>query len=105
MTAMRHWSLRQQVTLLVGVLCLALVCILAAGAAYIAQSRVRQIVMENETQDAVLTASLLDRGMFERFREARNLAAMPPLKDIWAGDPAVIRQVLEQLRTSYPDYA
>ena len=30
---------------------------------------------------------------------------MPPLKDIWAGDPAVIRQVLEQLRTSYPDYA
>jgi hypothetical protein len=39
MIAMRHWSLRQLITLLVGVLCLALVCILAAGAASIAQSR------------------------------------------------------------------
>ncbi|MEE1612905.1 sensor domain-containing diguanylate cyclase [Microvirga sp. CF3016] len=105
MVAMRHWSLRQQVTLLVGVLCLALVCVLAAGAAYIAQSRVRQIVMSNEAHDAALTTSTLDRGMFERYREIRNLAAMPPLKDIWRGDPTVIRQVLEQLRTSYPDYA
>ncbi|WP_201834603.1 hypothetical protein [Microvirga zambiensis] len=85
MIAMRHWSLRQQITLLVGVLCLALVCILAAGAAYIAQSRVRQLVMDNEAQDAILTANILDRGMFERFREARNLAAMPPLQDIWTG--------------------
>jgi diguanylate cyclase (GGDEF)-like protein len=105
MIAMRHWSLRQQVTLLAGVLCLALVCALAAGAAYIAQSRVRQIVMNNEAHDAALTTSILDRGMFERYREVRNLAAMPPLKDIWTGDPAMIRQVLEQLRTSYPDYA
>jgi diguanylate cyclase (GGDEF)-like protein len=102
---MRHWSLRQQVTLLIGVLCLALVCVLAAGAAYISQSRVRQIVMNNEAHDAALTTSILDRGMFERYREVRNLAAMPPLKDIWAGDPAAVRQVLEQLRTSYPDYA
>lgn len=105
MVAMRHWSLRQQVTLLVGVLCLALVCVLAAGAAYIAQSRVRQIVMSNEAHDAALTTSILDRGMFERYREIRNLAAMPPLKNIWTGDPAMVRQVLEQLRTSYPDYA
>jgi Tfp pilus assembly protein PilN len=71
---MRHWSLRQQVTLLVGVLCLALVCALAAGAAYIAQSRVRQIVMSDEAHDAALTTSILDRGMFERYREVRNLA-------------------------------
>jgi len=102
---MRHWSLRQQVTLLVGVLCLALVCALAVGAAYIAQSRVRQIVMDSEAHDAAFTTSILDRGMFERYQEVRNLASMPPLKSIWAGDPATIRQVLEQLRTSYPDYA
>ncbi len=105
MIAIRHWSLRQQITLLVGVLCLALVCALAAGAAYIAQSRVRQIVMNNEAHDAALTASILDRGMFERYREVSNLASMEPLKTIWTGDPAVIRQVLEQLRSSYPDYA
>ncbi len=105
MMAMRHRSLRQQVTLLVGILCFALVCILAAGAAYIAQSRVRDIVMGHEAQQAALIANSLDRGMFERYREARNLAVMPALKAIWTGDPATIRQTLEQLQSSYPDYA
>lgn len=61
--------------------------------------------MGNEAHDAALTTSILDRGMFERYREVRNLAAMPPLKDVWTGDPEVIRQVLEQLRATYPDYA
>jgi diguanylate cyclase (GGDEF)-like protein len=105
MMAMRHRSLRQQVTLLVGILCFALVCILAAGAAYIAQGRVRDIVMGHEAQQAALIANILDRGMFERYREARNLVAMPALKAIWAGDPATIRQTLERLQASYPDYA
>jgi diguanylate cyclase (GGDEF)-like protein len=105
MMAMRHRSLRQQVTLLVGILCFALVCILAAGAAYIAQSRVRDIVMGHEAQQAALIANILDRGMFERYREARNLAVMPAMKAIWTGDPATIRQTLERLQSSYPDYA
>ncbi|MBJ6127955.1 sensor domain-containing diguanylate cyclase [Microvirga splendida] len=102
---MRHRSLRQQVTLLVGVLCFALVCIVAAGAAYIAQSRVRGIVMAHEAQQAAVISDILDRGMFERYREARNLAAMPALKTIWTGEPAGIRQTLERIQASYPDYA
>ncbi|MBB3020109.1 diguanylate cyclase (GGDEF)-like protein [Microvirga lupini] len=105
MLAMRHRSLRQQVTLLVGFLCFGLVCIVAAGAAYIAQSRVRGIVMANEAQQAAMIANILNRGMFERYREARNLAAMPALKTIWTGDPAGIRQTLERIQASYPDYA
>lgn len=105
MMAMRHRSLRQQVTLLVGILCFALVCILAAGAAYIAQSRVRDIVMGHEVQQAALIANILDRGMFERYREVRNLAGSPALKAIRTGDPANIRPVLERLQISYPDYA
>ncbi|MBM1170600.1 sensor domain-containing diguanylate cyclase [Microvirga arabica] len=102
---MRHRSLRQQVTLLVGLLCFALVCIVAVGAAYIAQSRVRAIVMAHEAQQAAVIATILDRGMFERYREARNLAAMPALKSIWTGEPAGIRQTLERIQASYPDYA
>ncbi|MFC1457665.1 diguanylate cyclase [Microvirga arabica] len=105
MLAMRHRSLRQQVTLLVGLLCFALVCIVAVGAAYIAQSRVRAIVMAHEAQQAAVIATILDRGMFERYREARNLAAMPALKSIWTGEPAGIRQTLERIQASYPDYA
>ena len=49
MLAMRHRSLRQQVTLLVGLLCFALVCIVAVGAAYIAQSRVREVAADRGT--------------------------------------------------------
>ena len=90
---------------LVGILCFALVCIVAVGAAYIAQSRVRGIVMGHEAQQAAVIVKILDRGMFERYREARNLAAMPALKAIWTGDPAGIRHNLERIQASYPDYA
>jgi diguanylate cyclase (GGDEF)-like protein len=102
---MRHLSLQKQISLLVGLLCLGLVCGAALGAAYIAQQRIREAVMSDAARTAATMASLLDRGMFERFREARNIAAMEPLRDIWAGDPAQIRQVIDQLQKSFPDYA
>jgi diguanylate cyclase (GGDEF)-like protein len=102
---MRHLSLQKQISILVGLLCLGLVCGAAIGAAYIAQQRIREAVMSDAARTAATMASLLDRGMFERFREARNIASFEPLQDIWAGDPAQIRQVLDQLQKSFPDYA
>lgn len=102
---LRHLSLQKQISILVGLLCLGLVCGAAIGSAYIAQQRIRESVMSDAARTAATMASLLDRGMFERFREARNVASLEPLTDIWAGDPAQIRQVLDQLQRSFPDYA
>ncbi len=102
---MRHLSLQKQISVLVGLLCLCLVCGAAIGAAYIAQQRIREAVMSDAARTAATMASLLDRGMFERYRETRNIAAMEPLRDIWTGDPSQIRQVIDQLQKSFPDYA
>jgi diguanylate cyclase (GGDEF)-like protein len=104
-TGLRHLSLQKQISILVGLLCLGLVCGAAIGAAYIAQQRIREAVMSDAARTAATMASLLDRGMFERFREARNIASFEALRDIWAGDPAQIRQVIDQLQKSFPDYA
>ncbi|MCB5177149.1 sensor domain-containing diguanylate cyclase [Microvirga lenta] len=105
MKRMEHLSLRRQITILVGVLCLVLVCSAAAGAALIAHMRTKQLVMADAADTAATMAAMLDRDMFERFREAQNVAQMQPLQDIWTGDPARIRQVLNQLQSSFPDYA
>lgn len=102
---MRHLTLRQQITILVGLLCLSLVCAAAAGAAYIAYRQTKQEIMADSAEAASTLAAILDRGMSERFREIRNLANMQPLKGIWASDQPRVRQVLDQLQSSYPDYS
>ncbi|MBF9233573.1 sensor domain-containing diguanylate cyclase [Microvirga alba] len=105
MAIMRNLSLRRQITILVGLLCIALVSAAAIGAAYIAQQRTREIVMQDAAETALTMASILDRGMQERFREIRNIAEMRLLQQVWTSDPAKTRQLLEQLQESFTDYA
>jgi diguanylate cyclase (GGDEF)-like protein len=50
-------------------------------------------------------ADRLDYRMFERYREIRNIAILPPLQDTWTSDPDAVRTVLEQLQDTYPDYS
>lgn len=102
---LRHLSLQKQISVLVSVLCLGLVLGAAMGAAYIAQQRIHEGAMVGAAQTAETMGAMLDRGMFERFREVRNIAALEPLRSSWAGDPATIRGVIEQLQKSFPDYA
>ncbi len=80
-------------------------CGAAIGSAYIAQQRIRQTVMIDAAKTATTMAAMLDRGMFERFREVRNIANLESLQTIWTDHPAKIRQIIEQLQKSFPDYA
>lgn len=105
MALMRNLSLRRQITILVGLLCIALVAAAAIGASYVVQQRTREMIMHDAAETAAAMASILDRNMFERFREVQNLAEMTPLRDVWTGDPATARQLLEQFQKSLPDYA
>ncbi|MCB8821334.1 sensor domain-containing diguanylate cyclase [Microvirga rosea] len=100
----RRLSFRQQITILVGLLCLVLVGVAALGASYIAYSRTKREIMADAAETAATLAAILDRGMAERFREIRNIAGMQPLQGIWTRDPGSIRKVLEQLQATYPDY-
>jgi diguanylate cyclase (GGDEF)-like protein len=101
----RNLSLRSQITLLVGLLCLTLSCVLAVGAAAIARDRAIQRITLGATKAAATLAHTLDLGMSERFREVRNIADLLPLQKIWTGDPVEIRSVHEQLKVSFPAYA
>ncbi|MBZ6075242.1 sensor domain-containing diguanylate cyclase [Microvirga puerhi] len=102
---MRRLSLRQQITFLVGLLCLVLVSVAAFGASYIAFERTKQEIMADSEETASTLAAILDRGMAERYREIRNIASLRPLQGIWTREPDSIRQVLEQLQATYPDYS
>lgn len=98
-------TLGQQVALVTSALCLGLIIALSATAAYIARQQATARAEAEITSIASNMAERLDTRMFERFREVRNLAALEPLKDIWTGEPASIRTVLEQLQASLPEYA
>lgn len=98
-------TLGQQVGFLTAALCLALVIAVAATAAYVARQQATTRAEAELLGIASTMAERLDSRMYERFREVRNLAGLEPLRDIWEGDPAEIRDVLEQLQSSLPEYA
>ncbi len=97
-------SIRSQLTILAGVLCIVTVAAVATTAAVLAK---RQVV--RETEDSLVSvaramAYRLDQHMFERFREIGNIASLEPLRPIWRGDVGNIRGVLRQLQKTLPIY-
>ncbi|GIL41767.1 hybrid sensor histidine kinase/response regulator [Roseiterribacter gracilis] len=53
---------------------------------------------------AIQMGDKLDRGMFERAREVRTIAALDPLPDPNA-DPAALRAVLDRMKSTFDSYA
>jgi diguanylate cyclase (GGDEF)-like protein len=98
-------TLGQQVAALTTALCLALIIALSATSAFVARQQATEKAESDILGIASNMAERLDARMFERFREIRNLAALEPLRDAWEGEPGEIRQVLEQLQFSLPEYA
>ena len=98
-------TLGQQVALVSALLCVALVVTVAATAALVARQQATARVETAMVSIASSVAQRLDAYMFERFREIRNIAGLDALRTTWAGDPAGIRSVLEQLQSTLPDYA
>jgi diguanylate cyclase (GGDEF)-like protein len=98
-------SLGVQVSLLSGVLCIAIVVTASLLSAHIARDQdVEQVQAEMLSQAGNL-ADRLDIRMFERVREFRNMAELKPLEPVWSGSAADIRSVLEQMQSTLPDYA
>uniref|UniRef100_UPI0039EDF27E sensor domain-containing diguanylate cyclase n=1 Tax=Bordetella sputigena TaxID=1416810 RepID=UPI0039EDF27E len=95
-------TIQQQILLLAGTLCLALVAAAAGGAAYMGQRQTRDLIEQHVADIASAMARTLDRDMFERFREIRNLAEAPTTRLM---DPAALRGVLTGRQQSMMDYA
>ncbi|ARP87756.1 sensor domain-containing diguanylate cyclase [Bordetella genomosp. 9] len=95
-------TIQQQILLLAGTLCLALVAAAAGGAAYMGQRQTRDLIEQRVADIAGAMAHTLDRDMFERFREIRNLSEAPTLQAMGAG---IIRPLLTGRQQSMTDYA
>jgi diguanylate cyclase (GGDEF)-like protein len=50
-------------------------------------------------------ADRLDQHMFERYREIQNIAHSPTLRGVWQENPTAIRETLERVQSSLPEYA
>lgn len=95
-------TIQQQITLLVGILCLTLVAAAAGGAAYIGERQTRELIEDHVADIAGNMARTLDRDMFERFREIRNLSEAPLTRSM---DASAMRWLLTGRQSSMLDYA
>ena len=98
-------TIRVQTALLVALVCTSAVALAAAGAAYIARSGVAAAADRELQALARNMADRLDQHMFERYREIQNIAHSPTLRGVWQDNPAAIRETLERVQSSLPEYA
>ncbi|MBN9023606.1 MAG: GGDEF domain-containing protein, partial [Rhizobiales bacterium] len=98
-------SVRHQVAVLAGLLCVATAVVVAIVAGTIAREEAVHAKAEALVAVAGEMATRLDQQMFERYREIRNTAGLRPLRPIWSGDPDGVRDVLEQIQGTLPEYA
>ena len=95
----------QQVTLAVGMLCLALLAASAAGALWISMAYEVDRIKQHSSGMATHMATELDTVMFERFREIQFIAGLEPLRGLWHAEPLAIRATLNRMQASLPAYA
>ncbi len=98
-------ELRVQISLMAAALSVLLVALVSTGAAWIGEAEASRDTGGRMTQLASELAHRLDIGMSQRYREIGQLAQLAPLRPVWTGDPAVLRGVLDQLQSSFPNYA
>jgi diguanylate cyclase (GGDEF)-like protein len=95
-------TIQQQIILLAGTLCLALVAAAAGGAVYMGQRQTRDLIEQHVADIAGAMARTLDRDMFERFREVRNLSEAPTTRTM---NRDALRTLLTGRQLSMNDYA
>lgn len=98
-------SIRMQVALATAGLVILLVLGATLSAAWLGRSIVSTMVRGELAELAAVMATRLDRGMFERYREIGTIAGLDVLRPVWDRDPDALRDVLDRMQQSYPDYA
>jgi diguanylate cyclase (GGDEF)-like protein len=98
-------SLRRQISLLAGTISLAIVGVTTIGSALLARGQATDMAQSTLLQVARSMADRLDQDMAERLREIRNVGALEPLQPHWLEDTGSLRNVLETMQRTLPDYA
>lgn len=97
-------TMRQQIGLAAAALCLALVIGLTVSAAWISRQQTHKLITREMSHLAQSMATQLDLGMYDHYRDTKLLVDMPALTQVWAGDRARIREVLNNVKDNRPEY-
>ncbi|MCX7321494.1 MAG: sensor domain-containing diguanylate cyclase [Hyphomicrobiales bacterium] len=98
-------TVRSHITIAFAVMIVVLVGALAAGAASIAYRHTSELINIRLAATASITAERLDRYMATRQREVHLFSKLELLQGLWQGDHAGLRTALEQLQSSFSDFA
>jgi diguanylate cyclase (GGDEF)-like protein len=98
-------SLRRQISLLAGTIAFAIVGVTTIGSALLAREQATDMAQNTLLQVARSMADRLDQDMAERLREIRNVGALKPLQPHWLENTGSLRDVLETMQRTLPDYA
>lgn len=98
-------SLRRQISLLAGTIAFAIVGVTTIGSALLARGQATDMAQNSLLQVARSMADRLDQDMAERLREVRNVGALEPLQPHWLENTGSLRNVLETMQMTLPDYA
>jgi diguanylate cyclase (GGDEF)-like protein len=98
-------TVRSQITFAVAAMAIILVGALAAGAAFVSYRNTSELVNTRLASVASTTAERLDRYMAVRQQEVTLFSRLEPLKQLWQDNPAALRASLEQLQSSFTDFA
>ena len=97
--------LRRQIGLLAGAIGLTIVGVTTVGSALLAREQATEMAHDALQQVARSLAARLDQDMAERLREIRNMAVLDPLQPHWLENTRSLRNVLEMMQRTLPDYA
>ena len=75
------------------------------GSALLARGQATDMAQDTLLQVARSMADRLDQDMAERLREIRNVGALEPLQPHWLENTGSLRNVLETMQRTLPDYA
>ena len=98
-------SVRLQIGLAAAALCTILVASTAATTGYLGARHMSGLIRQDLSATAQVLADQLNRSLAARYHEVSNLSRLAPLQPLWQGDPAALREVLENLQSGYSDYS
>lgn len=101
----RVFTLEQQIAGLSAAVSVGLVIVSLMATSYVGRQEAMRGIETEMAAVANNFADALDRGMFERFREIRNLTGLEQLRSSWRADTAEIRAVFNRRQATLPELA
>jgi diguanylate cyclase (GGDEF)-like protein len=104
-TLIGRFSIRRQIGLAAAALCLLFVVSTAGIIGYLGAGQVSEMIRNDLAATSQVMADRLNRALSMRYQEVQTWSRFTPLRPLWHGNAAKLREALEELQASYPYYS